>query len=173
MPKHNQHVLQSLYAEHRQLEMLFEAIDSARGEQALARLFRFLHMALRAHIEADRSALYVAAARRRTPRSAALGHCERGLQELEILALAVTKQRPGSVAWRAWISALRRAYLHHVAQEEQQLFAPAEELLGGDGSRAVRRGLGVARVSARRWPSADSGASRALTLVPPRVPGPS
>lgn len=147
--------------------MLFEAIDSAAGAQAPARLFRLLHAALRAHIEADRAVLSAAVVRVSRLRPRAIGSCEQALEELEILTLAVADQRAGSVEWRAWLQALRRAYRHHMEQDERLLFVAAAVPPQDVGPRAAT----AARVRAARLPARDVRARPLLTLVP-RAPGP-
>jgi hemerythrin superfamily protein len=151
-----------LEQDHRDVEALFERLQTTRGNEARERVFRQLKEALTLHATLEEHILYLAI--RSLPdgdaqASATLAFDEH--EDVKSLLAQLETTSPHAPEFLGFAKVLEATVARHVQHEEEELFPMARRMLDADRQRQLAERLDRARAEHRRAASeARSPAAR-------------
>jgi len=143
MAKHAADIFDALKADHRKHRDLLKRLASTRGKsKERAALFTEFTLEAKGHAAAEEQALY-STLLRKPPTTDKGRHSVAEHKKIEDLlnALAATPMTTGG--WLVRLRELRHYYLHHLEEEEKEIFPAADRVLAAADERFMR---GVFRV---------------------------
>lgn len=146
---HHTDIFDRLTADHDKHRALLDRISASGGETAQRRtLFEEFTYEAKGHAAAEEQALYSTVLRK--PALTACGrHSVAEHHELEEMLNDVAAAEPGSEAWEEKFAGLKHRYLHHIDEEEDEMFPRfAAELTEEDA--VYMRGVFEARKPAEK-----------------------
>ncbi len=148
-------IFASLKQDHDNHRALIAKIEGATNPAEQADLFQQFRVEVTAHAAAEEESLYATMLGDPDLREEAQ-HSVSEHKTLDDDLEAVAGAEPGSEAWREGFAALKTCYLHHIDEEEEEMFPAAAEGL----SDAQEQRIG--EIFARRKPAEFEKAEEAL-----------
>lgn len=121
-------IYDELKKDHDQVKEIMSRIAamSSRATTSKAKLFEEMKAALSAHLRAEEKVFYDALKRERTARDSALeGYEEHHIAD--VLMREISRLPPDDEKWAAKFAVLKESVEHHVAEEEDKIWADARE----------------------------------------------
>jgi len=124
-------IFEDLKADHdRQREMLAKLSETSGGGEEREALFEELRKELQAHAAAEEESLYATMLACPELRDEAR-HSVSEHKEVDDYLGELLEQKVGSKKWEETFKKLRDRYLHHIDEEEEEMFPEASETLSG------------------------------------------
>jgi hemerythrin superfamily protein len=127
-------IYERLKKDHDEVKGMFEQLTAGTGDQA--KVFKKLQGELTSHARAEEKVLYQPLSENKDARDAALeGYEEHHAADLFIEELSASE--PDEDQWKAKITVLQELVLHHVVDEEGEVFQKAREVIDEKRARAM------------------------------------
>jgi hemerythrin superfamily protein len=124
-------IYNTLKADHRKVNQLFEKIIAAKNNNTREKLFDELKLALLAHAEAEHTSFYQALKQHEEEKQR-IKHADEEHDEVKSYLSTLAKININSDKWMEQIGELKHAVQHHVKEEESQMFKEAKKILTAD-----------------------------------------
>lgn len=119
-------IFDALKHDHDTHRELLRQIDGAKDVHQLSELFDSFRTEVTAHAAAEEESLYATMLAKPDLREEAQ-HSVAEHKEIEDYMEDMAEEETGSPAWRELYSTLKRRYLHHITEEEEEMFPAASE----------------------------------------------
>jgi len=130
-------IFDSLKQDHDQHRKLIARMTDAAGDpDRLAKLFDQFRVEVTAHAAAEEETLYATMLARPDLREDAQ-HSVAEHKEIDDYLEALGEKKVGSTEWNATFAKLRKRYLHHIEEEEQEMFPDAASELTDAQEKAL------------------------------------
>ena len=131
-------VYELLKKDHREVKQLFKQIEetSSRAEKKRTELFEKLKKELIAHSKAEEKAFYSRLKKEDETKEDTLEAVEEH-HVVDVLLKELSSMPVTSDEWMAKFSVLKENVMHHVKEEEEELFKEAKEVISGEEAEEV------------------------------------
>ena len=124
----NQDILELLTTDHREVEQILSRIQSASNSEQLYEFFNQLYKELNLHARAEELVFYPAL-REYEDTDEMIEEAEAEHEESAALLEEIKALSPDSAEFQAKISELKEAFLHHVQEEESEVFETVRDCM--------------------------------------------
>ncbi|MBD1860313.1 MULTISPECIES: hemerythrin domain-containing protein [Trichocoleus] len=122
----NQNILDLIATDHRKVEQIFSQIESASNLEQLYRYFNQLYKEVNLHARAEELVFYPGL-REYEDTDAMIAEAESEHEEAAALLEEIKALSPDSAEFKEKIAELKKAILHHVQEEESEVFETARD----------------------------------------------
>ncbi|MCA9646567.1 MAG: hemerythrin domain-containing protein [Polyangiaceae bacterium] len=129
-------IFKTLVAEHRDLASMIKRLAAAEDAKARAEIFPKLRDQLVAHEQGEMDLLYPLLRERGLTYGLAEQH-DRSARKLEVIVGCLSGYSFSNPQWSETAQTLLEVFVQHVEEEEERVFALAQEALGGECAEQV------------------------------------
>lgn len=119
-------IFQQLKQDHDNHRALLKKIDGEKDNKALGELFDEFRTEVMAHAAAEEESLYATMLAKPDLREEAQ-HSVSEHKEIEDYMEDMAEEEPGSAKWKEIYAQLKKRYLHHIDEEEEEMFPAAAD----------------------------------------------
>lgn len=129
MASKQQDIISLIETDHRKVEQIFMELESSKNAEQMYNCFNQLYKELNLHSEAEELVFY-AAMYDFEETEGFIAEAEEEHEEAEILLEELRTLNPAEAEFQEKIQQLKEAVMHHVQEEEQEIFPVVRQVMG-------------------------------------------